>query len=83
MPQTKSFTCVSCPMGCALEVDLDDAGAVTGVRGNTCRRGLEYARQEATDPRRNVSAVVCVGGCLEPLSVKTAAPVPKASIAAK
>ena len=77
---SKTFTCVNCPMGCTLEVAFDDAGAIASITGNTCKRGEEYARQEAVDPRRNVSALVMVPGCLEPLSVKTAAPVPKARI---
>ena len=80
MSEIKNITCVSCPMGCALEVTFDDTGALANVSGYTCKRGLEYARQEATDPRRNISAVVCVRGCLEPLSVKTQAPIPKAKI---
>lgn len=76
----KTFTCVNCPMGCTLEVSFDDAGAIASIAGNTCKRGEEYARQEAVDPRRNVSSLVMVPGLLEPLSVKTAAPVPKARI---
>lgn len=76
----KTFTCVNCPMGCTLEVSLDASDAVSSVTGNTCKRGEDYARQEAVDPRRNVSTLVMVPGCIEPLSVKTAAPVPKARI---
>ena len=76
----KTFTCVNCPMGCTLEVAFDDAGAIVSITGNTCKRGEEYARQEAVDPRRNVSTLVMVPGYPEPLSVKTAAPVPKARI---
>ena len=80
--QQTSFTCVSCPLGCVLEVALDETGAVSDVSGHTCNRGLDYARQEAVDPRRNISAVVMAKGSLEPLSVKTAEPVSKAKIAA-
>lgn len=76
----KTFTCVNCPMGCTLEVKFDDAGAILSIEGNTCKRGEDYARQEAVDPRRNVSTLVMVPGSLEPLSVKTAEPVPKARI---
>ena len=80
MKAPTSFTCVSCPLGCVLEVSFDEAGAVANVQGHTCNRGIEYARQEAVDPRRNISAVVAVEGALEPLSVKTAEPIPKAMI---
>ena len=77
MAEQASFTCVSCPIGCVLEVQLNDAHEVEKVTGHGCNRGLDYAKQEAVDPRRNISAVVMVAGALEPLSVKTAEPIPK------
>ncbi len=80
MADSTSFTCVSCPLGCVLEVTFDDAGNLADVSGYTCNRGLEYAKQEAVDPRRNISAVVWADGVLEPLSVKTSSPIPKAKI---
>ena len=80
MARTESFTCVSCPLGCMLEVSFDDADNLVDVTGNSCNRGIEYAKQEAVDPQRNISAVVMAEGSLEPLSVKTARPIPKAKI---
>lgn len=80
VPGTLAFTCVSCPKGCLLEVTLNDDGSIASVTGNTCKRGLEYAEQEVTDPHRNFSAVVMVQGALEPLSMKTAEPIPKRKI---
>lgn len=82
MSQTESFTCVNCPMGCVIDVQLEDDGSIGSITGHTCKLGEDYVRQEAVDPRRNVSSLVCVEGCLEPVSVKTAAPVPKAKIPA-
>lgn len=79
-PENKTFTCVSCPMGCLLEVSFTESGEVESVSGNTCNRGIEYAKQEAVDPKRNISAVVMVEGALEPLSVKTAEPISKDKI---
>lgn len=79
-PENKTFTCVSCPVGCLLEVSFTESGDVDTVTGNTCNRGIEYAKQEAVDPKRNISAVVMVEGVLEPLSVKTAEPVSKDKI---
>ncbi|MCH4183906.1 MAG: DUF1667 domain-containing protein [Eggerthellaceae bacterium] len=73
----KNFVCVCCPMGCQLEVGFDDKGSVTSVTGYTCNRGKAYAREEATDPRRMVTAVICIKDCPEPLSVKTAQAIPK------
>ena len=78
--QVLTFTCVNCPIGCLLEVKLDENGAVADISGNSCNRGISYAEQEAVDPKRNISAVCMVAGCLEPLSVKTAEPVSKEKI---
>lgn len=76
-----SFTCICCPLGCPLEVAPDDQGAVAEVAGHGCKRGAEYALREATSPERMVTTTVIVQGRLEPISVKTAAPVPKKRVA--
>lgn len=73
----KQLTCVQCPLGCALEVCLDEADAVVHVSGQSCRRGTEFARQEAVSPVRVLTLTVPVPGALEPLSVKTTAPIPR------
>lgn len=75
-----TFTCICCPLGCQLEVALDEQGGVAEVTGNTCKRGADYAAREATAPERMVTAVLPCGGCLEPVSVKTQRPVPKAAM---
>lgn len=75
-----AFTCICCPLGCRVEVTLDESGQVADVSGYTCKRGAEYAAQEAVAPERMVTAVLCVSGCLEPVSVKTQRPVPKAAM---
>ncbi len=69
------MTCIVCPIGCRLTVKV--AGGAVEVTGNGCRRGLEYARQEAVDPQRVLTAVVAVAGSEQPLPVKTARPIPK------
>ena len=76
-----TFTCICCPLGCQLEVSFDEQGSVAEVSGNTCGRGAAYAEREAAAPERMVTAVLPVEGCLEPVSVKTASPVPKARVA--
>ena len=72
--------CICCPLGCRIEVALDENGQVSEVSGYTCKRGADYAAQEAVAPERMVTAVLCVSGCLEPVSVKTQRPVPKAAM---
>ncbi|WP_270299540.1 DUF1667 domain-containing protein [Eggerthella sinensis] len=75
-----TFTCICCPLGCRVEVTLDENGQVAEVSGYTCKRGADYAAQEAVAPERMVTAVLPCGGCLEPVSVKTQRPVPKAAM---
>ena len=75
-----AYTCICCPLGCRIEVALDENGQVSEVSGYTCKRGANYAAQEAVAPERMVTAVLCVSGCLEPVSVKTQRPVPKAAM---
>ena len=71
------LTCICCPVGCSLRVELD-GGSIASVSGNSCKRGDEYARQECISPVRVITASVPVkNGKLARVSVKTAAPVPK------
>ena len=73
------ITCINCPMGCRMEVTLED-GAVVSVKGNTCKRGDLYAHQECTQPLRMITAVAPVAGSVAPVSLKTRTPIPKAKI---
>lgn len=74
------ITCINCPMGCRMRVEVED-GRVVSVSGNGCGRGSAYARQECVDPRRTVTAVIPLEGGAMPLSVKTSAPIPRRLIA--
>ncbi len=76
----QQITCINCPVGCRMTVTLNEAGEVQRVEGNTWHRGDKYARQECTLPLRMITAVIPAGGSPVPLSVKTAAPVPRAMI---
>ena len=74
----REMTCIVCPMGCSLEVSLEN-GIVTCVKGNTCKRGEEYAKTECVNPQRTVtSTVLCDNG--ELLPVKTDRPVKKEDV---
>lgn len=74
----KSLICINCPRGCHLEIS-DDSGAWQ-VSGNQCPRGINYAVQEATDPRRMVTAAVPAAGDTPCAAVRTTAPLPVAMI---
>lgn len=76
------LTCIGCPMGCAVTVEMNGAGEITGVTGNTCKRGEDYARKEVTNPTRIVTSTVKVeGGTLVMVSVKTKSDIPKGKMA--
>ena len=70
----RNLSCIICPRGCALEIDLD----TLTVTGNTCPRGEEYARQEVTCPMRTLTTALRVANRENAMvSVKTAAPIPR------
>ncbi len=80
MKRKIELICVTCPMGCPLQVTVED-GQVIAVEGQGCKRGLAYAQDEITDPRRVVTTTVRVRGGLHPLlPVYTARPFPKHNI---
>lgn len=78
--ETRELTCIGCPMGCALTVEMNEKEVVS-VTGNTCKRGDVYARKEVTNPTRIVTSSVMVeGGNLAAVSVKTKEDIPKGKI---
>ena len=75
--EKRELTCIGCPLGCALTVEID-GNEVVSVTGNTCKRGDDYARKEVTNPTRIVTSSVRVeGGTLAAVSVKTKEDIPK------
>ena len=73
----KSLICVSCPLGCPIEVEIEN-GEVVAVTGNTCKRGDAYARAEITNPVRSLTTSVKVENGVHPVvPVKSSGPVPK------
>lgn len=78
--EKRELTCIGCPMGCPLTVEMNQ-GKVISVTGNTCKRGDVYARKEVTNPTRIVTSSVMVeGGNLAVVSVKTKEDIPKEKI---
>ena len=79
----KTFTCITCPEGCEIRVELNETGVVAAVSGNRCIRGEQYVRREAVHPVRNVSSTVrLINGSVPVLPVRTEQPVPKEQIRA-
>ena len=75
----RELTCIVCPRGCQLKVELDDGGAVVSVSGNLCKRGNVYAVDECTNPMRVVTSTVrCEDGTV--VSCKTNTSIPKSLV---
>lgn len=74
----RELTCIVCPMGCQLSVEIED-GKVISVSGNTCIRGEKYAETECVNPVRVITTTVrAKDGRV--IAVKTDKPVPKDKI---
>lgn len=72
------LTCIECPIGCEIEVVVENGVAVS-VTGNGCLRGKTYAQNEVVCPKRVVTSTVrAKDGTLVP--VKTAEPIRKSEI---
>ena len=77
----KELTCVICPNGCTIEIELDTAGKITAVKNASCPKGKAYAEQELTCPQRTIASSVRVeGGELPLASVRLTKPIPKGRI---
>lgn len=74
----RELTCIGCPMGCSLTVEVENGVAVS-VKGNTCGIGKKYAEQEVSEPKRMVTTTALTADGV-PVPVKTAESVPKDSI---
>ena len=73
----RELICIGCPLGCNLEVLIDN-GSVVKIQGNTCKRGEDYAKKECINPTRIVTSMVSVEGGKEAVvSVKTEKDIPK------
>lgn len=72
-----TMTCIQCPRGCRLMVEVE-AGVVVSVAGNGCDLGPVWARKEVEDPVRTLTTSVRVlRGEEELVSVRTGAPIPR------
>jgi len=75
--QKRELTCIGCPMGCQITVELEGE-EIRSVTGNNCQIGDRYARKEVIHPERIVTTTVVVtGGDKERCSVKTKGNIPK------
>ena len=77
---TKKLTCIECPIGCGLSVDIENCKVVK-VSGNKCPKGETYAASEVENPVRILTSTVVAKGLeLKMIPVRTDGPIPKANI---
>jgi CxxC motif-containing protein len=75
--ENRIFPCVVCPVGCELEVVIQD-GKVIGVKGNKCKKGDIYGRSETENPVRILTTTVKVKNGIHPVCpVRTDGEIPK------
>ena len=74
----RKLICIRCPRGCEIETTID---GIEEIKGNICKLGEEYVKNEINDPRRIITTTVRVKGGIYPLvPVWTTAPIPKDKI---
>lgn len=75
----REYTCIVCPVSCRIAVEEKDGQLE--IKGNTCKRGYEFARNEHTLPKRMLTSTVAVsGGSLSRLPVVSSEEIPKKDI---
>jgi len=73
----KELTCIECPEGCALSVDIENCKVVK-VTGHKCPKGEIYAKDEIENPLRILASTVLAHGLsLKMVPVRTDRPIPK------
>jgi CxxC motif-containing protein len=75
--EKKHFTCVTCPVGCEVDVELRD-GNIVSLTGNRCDKVKEFVLQELKEPVRVLTSTVRIEGAeYAMLPVRTDKPIPK------
>lgn len=73
----RELTCICCPIGCCVRVQMEGQ-EITGITGNNCLRGETYARREISSPSRTLTTTIPVsGGERAVVPVKTKGEIPK------
>ena len=75
--ERKHFTCVTCPIGCEIDVELQDSDVVS-IEGSKCAKGKEFVLQELEEPMRILTTTVRMKGAKwAMLPVRSDEPIPK------
>ncbi len=77
----KKLTCIDCPKGCLLSIEIEDCRVVR-VSGGECPKGEKCAVQEIENPMRILtSAVLAEGLSLKMVPIRTDKPILKKRLA--
>jgi CxxC motif-containing protein len=75
--EKRHFTCVTCPVGCEVDVELKD-GNIVSMKGNKCDKVKEFVLQELKEPVRVLTSTVRIKDAKwAMLPVRTDKPIPK------
>jgi CxxC motif-containing protein len=78
MGKKVEITCISCPMGCDVELEIDDNNQIECMEGATCKAGEKYVKNEYYNPTRILPTTARVkNGVLPLVPVKSQDPIPK------
>ena len=88
MSAKRELTCVRCPNGCTIMVELDENGKILAdaegnlaIQGSVCKLGDEWTKQEVENPMRTISSSIPVeNGDWLMVSVRTDRPIPLGKI---
>ena len=81
----KQLICITCPVGCKLEAEL--VGEDLAVTGHACKKGIDFAMAELTNPMRTLCTTVRIAvpgkehsEATEMLPVRTGGEIPKGAM---
>ncbi len=74
----KEMTCIVCPQGCRLLIDIEEKSNEMTVSNHKCKRGPIYAEKELKNPTRFLTATVAIKNASHKrLPIKSSIEVPK------
>ena len=76
----KEIICTVCPRGCNVTVE-DSGNEIKSIEGYSCKRGMEFAKSEFTNPVRILTTLVKIDGAENDLlPVRSDKPISKTAI---
>ncbi len=77
----KTIPCIVCPNGCRLSAEKNADGSGYAISGNKCKRGIDFAIAEITNPMRTLTTTIRTNFPGVPvLPVRTTGEIPKGKI---